>query len=82
MTCRTDILAVARDLAAGHPEGTFSMQDIVQALRAQQTTHTDAQIRRHVRAIMCANSTEKGAGQFPDLEWVARGRFRLLEQPV
>ncbi|MVN88313.1 hypothetical protein GO986_16325 [Deinococcus sp. HMF7620] len=78
MTCRDDILTVARTLTTGHPEGTFSMQDVVQALRAQETAHTDAQIRLHVRALMCVNSAEKGAGQFRDLERVGHGRFKLL----
>ncbi|THF88269.1 hypothetical protein E7T09_03420 [Deinococcus sp. KSM4-11] len=79
MTCRDDILAVARILARQSADGTFSSQEVVAALRARGTTHLDTTIRRHVASEMCRNAVGANAGKFHDLERVERGRFRLIE---
>lgn len=78
MTCRTDILAVARLLSQQSADGTFAAQDVVAALRARGTTHLDTTIRRHVSSEMCRNATGSAAARYHDLERVGRGRFRLL----
>ncbi|MFB9991338.1 hypothetical protein ACFFLM_05010 [Deinococcus oregonensis] len=78
MTCRDDILAVARKLSKQQTDGTFSAQDVVAALRAKGTQHLDTTIRRHVASEMCQNAVGQGAGKYPDFERVARGRYRLL----
>ncbi len=78
MTCRTDILAVARILSLQSADGTFTAQDVVAAMRARGTTHLDTTIRRHVSSEMCRNATGSTAARYHDLERVERGRFRLL----
>lgn len=78
VTCREDILTVARVLARASADGTFSSQEVVAALRARGTMHLDTTIRRHVASEMCRNATGPGAGKYHDLERVERGRFRLI----
>ncbi|UBV43854.1 hypothetical protein LAJ19_06470 [Deinococcus taeanensis] len=78
MTCREEVLAAARILTPQHADGTFSVQDIVSAMRQKGTLHLDTVIRRHVNMEMCANATGARAGKYKDLERVARGRYRLL----
>lgn len=78
MTCRDEILTVARALSKLRPDGTFTAQDVVAALRARGTKHLDITIRRHVSTEMCRNAAGSTAAKYHDLERVARGRFRLL----
>ena len=78
MTCRDDILAVARELSDAHPSGTFSVQGVLGVLRARQTPYSDADIRRHISVYMCANAVGRHAAQFQDLERVGHGLFKLL----
>lgn len=78
MTCRDDILAVARELSHVHPSGTFSTQNILQVMRLRKTRHSDAEIRRHISTFMCANAVGPHAAQFQDLERVSRGLYKLL----
>ncbi|ALW87841.1 hypothetical protein AUC44_02140 [Deinococcus actinosclerus] len=78
MTCRDDILAVARELSDARPSGTFSVQDVLEVLRARQTPYSDADIRRHISTFMCANAVGPHAAQFQDLERVSRGLYKLL----
>lgn len=78
MTCREEILAVARTLSRRHADKTFSIQDIVAAMRAGGTKHLDTTIRRHVSTRMCVNAAGPDAGKYHDLERVSRGRFRLI----
>ncbi|MFC4638550.1 DUF7669 domain-containing protein [Deinococcus hohokamensis] len=61
-----------------HTEGTFSIQDIVTALRERKTPHLDITIRRLVSTQMCINATGREAGKYKDLERVSRGRYRLV----
>ncbi|GGN32348.1 DUF7669 domain-containing protein [Deinococcus daejeonensis] len=79
MTCREEILAAARVLSRQHTEGTFSMQDIVAALREKRTQYLDITIRRLVSTQMCVNAVGPDAGKYKDLERVRRGRYRLLK---
>ncbi|GGK19855.1 hypothetical protein GCM10008955_11580 [Deinococcus malanensis] len=78
MTCREEILAVARTVSRQHADQTFSIQDIVAGMRARGTKHLDTTIRRHVSTHMCVNAAGPEAGKYKDLERVSRGRFRLL----
>ncbi|THF88410.1 hypothetical protein E7T09_04170 [Deinococcus sp. KSM4-11] len=80
MTCRDDILMVVQDLTASRPNGTFTCQDVVAALRARHTTHLDATIRRLVTVEMCVNGVGPRAATYRDLEKVSRGRYRLLAE--
>lgn len=79
MTCRDEILAAARVLSKQHSEGTFSIQDIVSALRERRTQHLDTTIRRLVSTQMCVNAAGPEAGKYEDLQRVSRGRYRLLK---
>ncbi len=78
MTCRDEILAVARRLGRERTEGTFTAHEIVAAMRERGTRHLDTTIRRHVATEMCRNAVGPGAGKYQDLERVGRGQFRLL----
>ncbi|AIZ44854.1 hypothetical protein QR90_06675 [Deinococcus radiopugnans] len=78
MTCRDEILAVARKLSQERPDGIFTIQEIVAAMRERGTQHLDATIRRHVATEMCSNAVGREAGKYQDLERVERGQFRLL----
>jgi hypothetical protein len=78
MTCRDEILAVARKLSRERTDGIFTTQEIVAAMRERGTRHLDTTIRRHVATEMCSNAAGPGAGKYQDLERVGRGQFRLL----
>ncbi|MFC4424901.1 DUF7669 domain-containing protein [Deinococcus navajonensis] len=78
VSCREDVLEAARVLSARHAEETFSIPDVIDVMRSQGTEHLDTVIRRHVGVLMCVNGGAAGAGEYRDLERVARGRYRLL----
>lgn len=79
MTCRDEILTAARVLSRQDAEGSFSIQEIVAALRERRTRYLDATIRQLVSTEMCVNAVGREAGKFRDLERIRRGRYRLLK---
>lgn len=80
MTCRSVILTAARELSRTHPEGTFSIQGVVQWMRQHGAHYSDAEVRFHVHTLMCRNASTRKPNEadYQDLERVSRGRYRLL----
>ena len=78
MTCREQILEVARDLARRTPHGTFAVREIVAGMRARNTPYTEGTIYGHVTSVMRRGASRRGS-HYEDLERVGRGVYRLVE---
>lgn len=80
MTCRKQILEVARDLARRTPHGMFAMHEILAEMRARKTPYTQGAIYMHVASVMRKGAVRHRGVHFDDLERVGRGVYRLVEQ--
>lgn len=79
MTCRQEILEVARDLARRTPHGTFAMREILAEMRVRETPYTEGAIYMHVASVMRQGAVRHRGVHFDDLERVGRGVYRLVE---
>jgi hypothetical protein len=77
MTCRDEVLAAARRLAAANPDGCFTIDDVVQAMARVGTRYPASTIRTHVSSRMCVNAPAHHATRYPDLVRDSHGRYRL-----
>lgn len=73
MGCREEILEWASD------GEVFGIEDCVSGLRANGTSYTSGTIRTHVVSRMNKDAPRNHCVQWPDLERVARGRYRLVK---
>lgn len=80
MTCREQILEVARELARRAPHGHFAMREILAEMRARETPYTEGAIYMHVASVMRRGAVRHRGVHFDDLERVGRGVYRLVEQ--
>ncbi|MFW5471612.1 DUF7669 domain-containing protein [Knoellia sp. CPCC 206435] len=79
LTARDEVLRTARRLAAASPDGTFTPDEVVSALKSAGTSYTESTIRTHVTSRMCANAPNNHAVTYGDLTRVADGRYRLFQ---
>lgn len=75
VTCRDEVLAVIPSVSA--TDGTFAVEAVVAALRAQGSQYSPSTIRTHVTSRMCGNSPNHHGTVYDDLVRVDRGRYRL-----
>lgn len=75
MNCRDDILAVIPSVAG--PDGTFTPEQVVAALRTQGSRYAESTVRTHVVNRMCADAPDHHARVYDDLVRVDRSRYRL-----
>jgi hypothetical protein len=78
VTCRQEILEVARDLTA-RGLAPFSPAQVIAELKQRGTRYQESTIRTHVVDVMCVDSTYQRATSYPDLRRVGRGRYALVE---
>jgi hypothetical protein len=78
MTCRDEVLSVARSLAGRSSDSTFSLAEILAEMSRRGTQYPESTIRTHVASVMCVNAPENHAVVFADLERVGRGLYRLV----
>lgn len=76
-TCRDEILDVLPELASRKPDGTFTVQEVVEALRARDSTNAVSTIEAHVSSRMCANAPDNHAVVYRDIERVGLNRYRI-----
>ncbi|SMB84656.1 hypothetical protein SAMN00790413_05233 [Deinococcus hopiensis KR-140] len=80
VSCRDEILEVARILSQRQPDQTFRVDDVVTAMVDRGTKFLESTIQYHVMVVMCVNAKGRDAGKYPDLEHVARRRYRLVQK--
>lgn len=78
MTCREEILGVLQQLSTRRPDGTFSVNEVLDAMQARGSTYKASTIKSHVISKMCRDAPRYHATQYPDLERVAVNTYRLL----
>ncbi|WP_083939130.1 DUF7669 domain-containing protein [Deinococcus apachensis] len=78
MSCREEILQVARLLSRRRPDRTFTADDVLTAMEDRQTKFLASTIWYHVTVVMCVNAVGRDAAKYKDLERVGRNRYRLL----
>jgi hypothetical protein len=77
VTARDEVLAAAVKLAAGSPDGTFTVEEIVDHLRRRGSSYKASTIRTHVTSRMCTNAPDHHAVTYRDLVRVGDGRYQL-----
>jgi len=59
----------------------FGIEECVNGLRDNGTSYTSGTIRTHIISRMCKDAPMNHCVQWPDLERVGRGRYRLVQKP-
>ena len=77
MTCRDEILEVARTMVASRGVNDFTANDVVLEMARRRSRYPKTTIRTHVTSRMCRNAPSHHALRFPDLERTSRGHYRL-----
>jgi hypothetical protein len=77
MTCREEILDVLEVLSTRRPDGTFHVNEVLEAMQARGSTYKTSTIKGHVISKMCKDAPRYHATQYPDLERVAVNTYRL-----
>lgn len=77
MTARDEILIAARGLSSASPDGTFTVQAVVDTMRRAGTTYKESTVRTHVVSRMCADAPDNHAKVYDDFVRVSAGRYRL-----
>lgn len=77
MTARDEILVVARRLSAASADGTFTVQEVVEAMRRAGSGYAESTVRTHVTSRMCADAPDNHAKVYDDLVRVDHGRYGL-----
>lgn len=75
MTCRDEILACINSMA--NPNREFTVEEIVDSMRAGGSRYAESTIRTHITSRMCANAPDNHAVTYQDLERVGTGIYRL-----
>jgi hypothetical protein len=74
---RATILDAARRLRARTGAETFTIPDIIEALRTSRSPYATATIRTMIASHLCAESQGDGIAPYTDLHRVGRGVYRL-----
>ena len=75
-TARDEILAAIP--AVARPDGTFTVDALLDELRRRGSVYAESTIRTHVTSRLCANSPGNHVVTYNDLERVERGVYRRL----
>lgn len=78
MTCREEILIAAGQLKDRRLDGTFSVNEVLDLMRANGTRYLPATIKGYVVTKMCRNAPQSSATHYQDLERVAPNTYRLI----
>jgi len=76
-TCRDKVLEVARQLAQDNADGTFTVAEVVIAMREQKSKCSDGTVRAYMLRKMI--QLEATTGRPPDLIRVSTSRYRLSQ---
>ena len=77
MTARDEVLAAARALAAQSPDGTFTVEEVLDYLDRQESIYKPSTIRTHVMSRMCVNAPDHHAVTYQDVVRVGEGTYKL-----
>ena len=78
MTCRDEILEAVHQVLLRTTGDAFTVQQIVDEMRARNTLYEESTIRTHVTSRMCTNAPDNHAVVHRDLERIDSGTYRLL----
>ena len=77
MTCRDEVLSIARELAGKSSNGEFTLEEVLSAMRRRGSQYAESTVRTHVTSRLCANSPDNHAVTYDDLMRTERGTYRL-----
>ena len=77
MTCRDEILQVARKIVLEKGQNEFTILDIIDGMRRNNSRYEDSTIRTNVVSRLCANAPKNHAVKFDDFERIDHGIYRL-----
>jgi Ca2+-binding EF-hand superfamily protein len=77
MTCREEILRCVRQMADQNGKGEFTVQEVVDWMRAAGSSFAESTIRTHVTSRMCGNAPDNHAVTYSDFVRVRHGVYRL-----
>jgi hypothetical protein len=78
-TARAEILATARKLAEQSADGSFTLAQIIAAMRWAGTRYAESTIRTHVTSRMCADAPDHHATTYDDFHRLGEGHYRLRD---
>jgi hypothetical protein len=78
MTCRDEILVCAAQVTQRTGQPDFTVQDIIDCMRANGSQYAESTIRTHITSRLCANAPDHHQVTHDDWERTARGTYRLL----
>jgi hypothetical protein len=76
MTCRDEVVAVAKWIVSTSGINGFSIEDIVTEMGKRKSSYPESTIRTHIISRLCANAPNH-AVRYPDFLRIARGRYAL-----
>lgn len=77
MTCRNEILMVAKSIVEKKGKNEFSMDEIIRKMDELNTHYKESSIRTHICSRMCTNAPKNHAIKYDDLYRIERGLYRL-----
>lgn len=77
MTYRNEILDCANKIVTQKQTNIFTMQEILDCMRAKGCPYNENTIRTHVSSRMCANSPDHHDSTYDDFERISDGVFRI-----
>ena len=77
MSCRDDILECVKRVTSSKASDEFTIQEILDCMRAGGTKYAESTIRTHITSRLCVNAPSHHAVRYPDLERTGDGTYRL-----
>lgn len=77
MTCRDEILTCANRIVSQKEINEFTLQEILDCMKAARTRYEESTIRTHVTSRMCVNAPKHHAVKFADFVRISRGTYKL-----
>ena len=74
-TCRDAILQAFEDLERAYGRRDFEFQEVVREVTSKGQFR-ESTVRTHIVSLMCVQAPPNHATRYPDLDRVARGRYR------
>lgn len=77
MSCRDEILDCVRRITSQKSSDEFTVEEVLDCMRARGTEYRVSTIRTHITSRLCVSAPKHHAVRYPDLERTARGTYRL-----
>jgi len=77
-TCRNEVLLAAQLIVRRKGRNEFTVQEVVEYMKARQTNYPESTIRTHVTSRCCSNAPNHHGTVYADFERMERGVYKLV----